>query len=335
MHLKRTGSFLVVLALALSILVGRMLLPAPSSQAATTNAGTAKGRLQLLPRPMHPLHSSALLQTKAWSSVPTPTSLYEATTNARTMYAQGCNAARGAPGLLILDWGQPVYMGYGQYGTYDFGGHDDSDTAILHAVANFAQGVWYCRTRSTNIALAIGESNYYSGNALPLTTSAWYADGQQWGRMVNAVQSFVVNNHYNTVVGIYGAGDLETGWENFTLTSSLVNGYNSVSSRIYFDFGDDAPGHWTNYQVWYVAYGARDNLPIPEIYYNADATYDWHALNLWACSHAGGPMYIRGVMATFIGNTPAQAWSAMYRATASNSCTARTLPWFMFSTYIV
>jgi hypothetical protein len=114
-----------------------------------------------------------------------------------------------------------------------------------------------------------------------------------------------------------------------------VNGYNSTSSRIYFDFGDAAPGHWTNYQEWYIAYGARDNLPLPEIYYNADATYDWEALNLWACSHAGGPMYIRGVMSTFIGNTPAQAWRAMYQAEASNSCTARTLPWLTFSTYIV
>ncbi|HLI09888.1 MAG TPA: hypothetical protein VKV40_25225 [Ktedonobacteraceae bacterium] len=334
MHLKRTISFLIVLTAALSILAGRLLLPVPATQAASTQTGPAKGKLQLLPKPAPRLQSFALLQTNAWSSVPTPTSLYEATTNARTMYAQGCSAAHGPAGLLILDWGQPVYMGYGQYGTYDFGGHDDSDTAILHAVANFAQGVWYCRTPSTNIALAIGQSNYYSGNALPLTTSAWYADGVQWGQMVNAVQSFVANNHYN-VIGIYGAGDLEMGWENFALTSSMVNGYNNASSRIFFDFGDDAPGYWTNYQTWYVAYGARDNLPIPEIYFDADATYDWQVLNQWACAHMGSPMYIRGVMSTFIGNTPAQAWAAMYRATASNSCTAQTLPWFTFSTYIV
>jgi hypothetical protein len=334
MHLKRTISFLIVFAAALGVLVGRMLLPAPASQAAPIQKGPTKGMLQLLPKPLSHLQSFALLPTNAWSSVPTPTSLYEATTNASTLYAQGCSAAHGPAGLLILDWGQPVYMGYGQYGTYDFGGHDDSDTAILHAVANFAQGVWYCRTPSTNIALAIGQSNYYSGNALPLTTGAWYADGVQWGQMVNAVQSFVANNHYN-VIGIYGAGDLEMGWENFTLTSSMVNGYNNVSSRIYFDFGDDAPGYWTNYQTWYVAYGARDNLPIPEIYFDADATYDWQELNQWACAQMGGPMYIRGVMATFIGNTPAQAWATMYRATASNSCTARTLPWFTFSTYIV
>ena len=333
MRIKYLSSFLFVLAMALGMLVGRMFLPSSVMHATAQHTGPTKGTLQILPKPLSIQRSSALRQANAWSIMPTTTSLYEATTNARTMYAQGCNAAHGAAGLVILDWGQPVYLGYGYYGTYDFGGHDDSDNAILHAVANFAQGVWYCRTYSTNIALAIGQSNYYSGNALPLTTAAWYADGQQWGNLVNSVQSFVVNNHYN-VIGIYGAGDLETGWNNFALTSSIVNGYNSTSSRIYFGFGDDAPGNWTNYQAWYIAYGARDNLPLPEIYFNADATYDWEVLDRWACSYAGGPMYIRGVMSTFIGNTPAQAWIAMYQAEASNSCTAKSLPWLNFSTYI-
>jgi hypothetical protein len=330
MRIKYLSSFLFVLTMVLSILIGRMFLPLPVTHAATQYTGPTKGTLQILPKPL-PLRRG---QANAWSVIPTTTSLYEATTDARTMYAQGCRAAHASAGLIVLDWGQPVYLGNGHYGTYDFGGHDDSDDAISHTVANFVQGIWYCRTPSTNIALAIGESNYYSGNALPLTTAAWYADGLQWGNLVNSVQSFVVNNHYN-IVGIYGAGDLETGWENFALTSSLVNGYNSTSSRIYFNFGDDAPGYWTNYQTWYIAYGARDNLPLPEIYFNADATYDWEALNLWACSHVGGPMYIRGVMSTFIGNTPAQAWTAMYLAQASNSCTARTIPWLTFSTYIV
>jgi spore maturation protein CgeB len=133
---------------------------------------------------------------------------------------------------------------------------------------------------------------------------------------------------------VYGAGDLETGWNSFSLTSSIVNGYNSTSTISYFDFGDDAPGNWSYYQSWYIAYGARDNLPLPEIYYDADATYDWQILNQWACNTMGGPMYIRGAMSTFIGNTSAQAWTAMYNATASNACTARTLPWYTFSTYM-
>lgn len=332
MRIKYIASLFFVLVLGLSFLTSRILFPIQATQAVHPQLAKTKGTLQLLPKPLS-RRSSALLSAHAWGAISTTTSLYESTTDAHTMYNQGCNAARGPEGIIILDWGQPVYLGNGQYGTYDFGGHDDSNDAILHASANFALGVWACRTSATNIALALGESNYYSGNALPLTTAAWYTDGQQWGALVNRLHSFVVNNHY-TVLGVYGAGDLETGWQNFALTSSLVNGYNNTSSHVYFDFGDDAPGNWTDYQTWYIAYGAPDNLPLPEIYYNADATYDWHALNTWACTHMGGPMYIRGVMATTIGNTPAQAWAAMYQASASNSCTAKTLPWMTFSTYI-
>ena len=326
MRFKYLASLFLICIMGLGMVAGHILLP---SHAASLQE--IKGTRQLLPKSS--LRENAQFRRVQSQIVPTTSSLYEATTDAHTMYVQGCRAASGAEGLIILDWGQPVYIGNGQYGTYDFGGHDDSDDAIFHAAANFALGVWACRTPITNIALALGESNYYSGNALPLTNAAWYADGQQWGRLVNNLNSYVVSNHFN-VLGIYGAGDLETGWQTFALTSNLVNGYNSTSSIPYFDFGDDAPGNWTNYQTWYIAYGAHDNLPLPEIYYNADATYDWQVLNVWSCTHMGGPMYIKGIMATIIGNTPAQAWAIMYKATASNTCTAKTLPWMTFSTYI-
>jgi hypothetical protein len=326
MHVQRQFASLITLLIVLFMLTTFSVLAAPLSHASSTpGRGPAKDNVQILPQKL-----------KSQGRVPANTvSIYESTTNATAMYNQGCSAAHGAPGLIILDWGQPVYMNNNIYGTYDFGGHDDTDTAILHASANFAQGVWYCRTASTNIAIAVGQSNYFSAQAIPLTTAAWYADGQQWGTMVNNLQSFITNNHYN-VVGANGAGDLEVEWENFTLTSSLVNGYNSVSSRVYFDFGDDSPGWWSNYQVWYVAYGARDNFPLPEIFYNADATYDWEPLSVWACSYAGGPIYFKGVISEAVSgtNSPVQAFSDMYNAEASNGCTARDLAGMIFSTEI-
>jgi hypothetical protein len=325
MHIRRQLISLLMLLIIPCMVIGFNALSARISFASSPWHGPAKDGAQILP---HRLKTSM--------SIPANTiSLYESTTNPVTMYNQGCRAARGAPGLVILDWGQPVYFGHNTYGTYDFGGHDDTDTAILHAVANFAQGVWYCRIGSTNIAIGIGQSNYYSGYAIPLTTWAWYADGQQWGNMVNSVQSFITNNHY-TVVGANGAGDLEVEWQNFTLTSSLVNGFNSVTSHIYIDFGDASPGWWSNYQLWYVAYGAKDNLPLPEIYYNADATYDWEPLDIWACYNEGGPIYFKGAMseAVYGTNSPAQAFSALYNAEASNWCTARDLSGMIFSTEI-
>ena len=324
MHIRRWSVSLFMLLLIPCILFGFNALSGQISFASSPSwHKPAKDGVQILPHIL-----------KSQDSVPAAThSLYESTTNPVTMYNQGCSAAQGAPGLLILDWGQPVYLGNNTYGTYDFGGHDDTDADILHAVANFAQGVWYCRTHYTNIAIGIGQSNYYSGYAIPLTSSAWYTDGQQWGMLVNNIQSFITSNHY-TVIGASGAGDLEVEWQNFTLTSSLVNGYNSVTTRIYFDFGDASPGWWSAYQLWYVAYGARDNLPLPEIYYNADATYDWEPLDIWACSNEGGPIYFKGAMSENVygTNSPAQAFMALYNAEASNGCTSKDLPGMIFST---
>lgn len=327
MHLRRQFAGLIALLIMLDMFIGLHAFTSPMANAASASGNEpAKDNLQILPQKM----------ASRSIGIPANTvSLYESTTNAVTMYNQGCRAAHGAPGLIILDWGQPVYFGNNTYGTYDFGGHDDTDTAILHAVANFAQGVWYCRTRLTDIAIAVGQSNYYSDYAIPLTIAAWYADGQQWGIMINNLQSFITNNHY-TVVGANGAGDLEVEWTNFTLTRSLVDGYNSVTPHIYFDFGDDSPGWWSNSQVWYVAYGAKDNLPLPEIFYNSDATYDWEPLDVWACHNEGGPIYFKGAESENVygTNSPAQAFRAMYNAEASNGCTARYLSGMIFSTEI-
>ncbi len=328
MHVRHKFVSYVVLLVMLCMSIGFTALTKHLSLASSTpwyRYRPAKDSLQILPEKL-----------ASQSRVPINTaSIYESTTNAVTMHSQGCRAARGAPGLIILDWGQPVYFGNNIYGTYDFGGHDDTDTAILHAVANFAQGVWYCRTSYTDIAIGIGESNYYSDHAIPLTPAAWYADGQQWGMLVNRVQSFITNNHY-TVVGANGAGDLEVEWQNFALTSSLVNGYNSVTRHVYFDFGDASPGWWSYYQIWYVAYGATDDLPLPEIYYNSDAVYDWEPLDIWACRYEGGPIYFKGIMSEAVRgtNAPVQAFLDLYNAEASNSCTARDLSGMIFSTEI-
>jgi hypothetical protein len=165
--------------------------------------------------------------------------------------------------------------------------------------------------------------------------SNWYAAGQAWGNMVNSVQSFIANNGY-TVVGAYGAGDLETEWNSFTNTSNMVKGYNNTSSRLYFDFGDDTPGYWSDYDVWYVAWGASASVPLPEIYYTADATYDWEPLDVWACNNEGGTMGFKGTMSEDASGTasPSQPFDDMYNALGSNSCTAGGRGSMIFETQI-
>ncbi len=311
MQTRRLFSACLTFCVSLCLLATFVLAGSPSVLAASrsTSWRPPKDYVKILPKPLHASISPPLYTM----------SLYENTTDTGTLNTQGCNSATGPAGLIVLDWGKPILIGNGVYGTYDFGGNVDSDNAIYTAVTSFVQGVWQCQNQSTNLAIAIGESNYYNGKAIPLTQAAWSTDGLRWGTMINEVQNFITSNHYNTIIAAYGAGDLEVEWVKFKLTKSLVDGYNRATSRLFFDFGDDSPGHWTNYQVWYVADGAKDNLPLPEIYYNVDATQDWEPLSIWACTNEGRPLDFKGAMSTTQGNTPDQAFMDMYNAEESNS----------------
>lgn len=329
MHLRHWFVRLVTLLMSVALLVGATSI----THAATGPNLTARQDLLVsrLAAKQDPLLSK---MARVHPNAPSYTSsYYESTTSPGTLQSQGCSAARGPSGVVVLDFGEPDYAS-GSYGTYDFGGHFDSDNTIFHAVANFIYGAWNCHNQYTNIAVAIGTSNYYG--ALSGSSSVWYAAGQAWGNVVNQDENYSVSNHYNNQIGAFGADDIETEWANYSLSSNFVNGYNSASSRVFFDYGDDTPGYWSNAQVWYVAWGARANVPLPEIYYNADATQDWEPLSVWACSNEGGAIGFKGTMAEYPygGNTPDQAWTDMYNAEGTNSCTASARGQLIFSTNI-
>src|SRR5260370_26460068 len=134
MHLRRQFAGPVTFLVVLCMLAAFNILT-PTASHATTKPyrKSAKDNMQILPNKL-----------KSPSDTPARTiSIYESTTNAATLQNQGCKAAHQAPGLIIIDWGQPVYFGNNIYGTYDFGGNDETDKAILHAVCNVAEGVWH------------------------------------------------------------------------------------------------------------------------------------------------------------------------------------------------
>jgi len=312
----------LILLMSLCFLVGVAAKPTITHAASQPK----KGDVTLLPKRAG---SAPLI-----SAPSSTTSYYESTTSVGTLQNQGCSAARGAGGVIVLDFGEPALVS-GTYGTYLFGsGGFASDTTLFHAAANFIYGAWNCRTSATNLALALGTSNYY-GNLGGASNATWYTAGQQWGDLVNNAQNYSVSNGYDAQIGAYGADDIETEWASYGQSSNFVNGYNNTSARIFLDYGDDTPGYWTNAQVWYVAFGAPDNYPLPEIYYNADATQDWEPLSAWACSNEGGPIDFKGTMSEYpTGNTPAQAWTDMYNAEGTNSCTAAARSFLIFSTNI-
>lgn len=340
MSVRRPRVYLagLLLAAVLSVGAGNFSAQGASAAAAShlrtapTTTHLSKGPGAILPRTV----TSNSIQPNV-SAPSYTTSYYESSTSASTLQNQGCTAARGPSGVIVLDFGEPAYSG-GVYGTDDFGGHFDSDNTLFHAVANFIYGAWNCHTSSTNIAVAVGTSNY-GGWMGSYSTSAWYAAGQQWGDLVNNDQNYSSSNGYSNYIGVIGADDIEVEWAGYSQSSNFVNGYNNTSSHAFFDYGDDSgganPSPWTAYEVWYVAWGAADDYPLPEIYYQADATSDWEQLAIWACNNGHGAMGFKGTMAEYpTGNYPSTAFDEMYNAEASNSCTAGGLSYLIFSTNI-
>ncbi len=242
-------------------------------------------------------------------------SYYESSANSTTLYNQGCSASKGAAGLVVLDFGEQVSLGGGNYGTYDFGNNTVSDTAIYHAVSNFALGAWKCRPKSSHlVTVAVGTSNYGK--------SVTYAAGEAWGKMVNSAESYVTSQKYTSAVAVDGASDIEVEWSSFTAASNFVKGYNHVTKRSLIDYGDGTQGYWTEYDIWYVSSGAgTQEEALPEIYYNADATLDWKVIANSNCS-AGRKLRFVGAMAEAVSgtNSPAAAFDDLYNALASSAC---------------
>jgi hypothetical protein len=207
------------------------------------------------------------------------------------------------------------------------------------------------------------------------TQSGWYKAGVAWARLVNDVESFVVSHHMANELIVDGADDLEEGivfdpgWDQYKSwgtayhSIAFVDGYDSATDQLLYNFGDDEgisadiPGSenynaalnlwnqrmphggsdWTRQNLWYIAYGAKNVLPVPEIYYQPMATYDWEPLSIWACKNKGGPILFIAVINEYPfyhSATPQDEWRYMTDALNSNACTRPMLAKLLFITHI-
>lgn len=206
---------------------------------------------------------------------------------------------------VFLDFGQ-VYYQNGVYGVSDFNNAAFvSDTTVQQAAERYAAG-WYANTGTCpRLHLIIGVNNYdqcrSGGSCTP------YAAGQQWGNVVNNVQTWLNNSGYSWQITAWGGDDMEqpyndpTGkwWDCPTKTRNFVDGFNSnnPSSALFIDYGTAwVPATciayndrgWTASDVYYVAYGAgAPEYPQPEIYRQS-------ALDSWM--NLGYYMFYKGVL---------------------------------------
>jgi hypothetical protein len=257
---------------------------------------------------------------------------YVSTPDPARYYSLGCAAGQAAQangpgsGIAILDFGQPRTWDNGRsFGTYDFGNHLDTIATITAVTEAWLRGWWDCtRPGGPFIRLAAGTSNYQG--------STTFDHGRAWGQMVNEINDWIRANGYASRMAARGASDMELSWNISASTRAWVDGYNAVARYNLYDYGDcegglNPPAGWTVEDVWYKAYGARLNSPVPEIYYEVDATLDWQPLSLWAYTHKGAAIQFVGTLTQYGDDpttlTPTEGWRALHLALGRDPRTAQ------------
>ena len=272
---------------------------------------------------------------------PSTTSWYKTTLGSATTQNEGCTAAKGATGLIILDYGEPYYSS-GSYGTLLTSVNTfASDASIQANVTDFLRGANSCSLTGTNLKIAVGTSN---DNSEGLSTSQLSAAGQAWANIVNASINYI---HANSHITVYAADDIEVDYSTYAEAKAFIDGYHAGTTALLANYGDDPDGangdgsshSWTAQQMWYVTSGAPNEVAIPEIYYSANAT-EWAQLSAWACNNIGRPVDILGTMAQngYEGSlSPDGAWQTMYNTLtqSSNSCVSGSYNHLYYSTNIL
>jgi hypothetical protein len=234
-------------------------------------------------------------------------------------YAHGCAFAQAQPGsavrVLLLDFGAARKLDSSTWGAVDFSNTRFSNSDILAALERAADGYHNCHVRG-GVDIAYGNTNYDLSKSGMSGTDAWYA-GYHQAERAEGLGNYQGAKGYTSQTAD-AAGDLEPSWETAFVTKQLVNGNQAQGWALDYDFGsaDGCPqsgsadglcnNGWHVSDVGYVSFHGLA-LPLPEIYYSANAQQWTVARKVW-----GGDYFFAGVTAsTGVGLAPASAWSAL------------------------
>ena len=307
--------------------------------------------------------------------VGTPISYYVKTTNSNTLASMGkaladSQLAATAPGgfannIVTLVFGQPTFNTASQqctgsnpvadcYGATGFMlGQKIPLSQIASLVEDFVDG-YYNETganSAVHMRIVIATSNH--GHYVTM------AHGQAWAELVNAVASWVKNQGYWGQVDIAGGSDMEPNWNTPGVTRSWVNGYAlAYPQPLLYDIGDAAGcpqdgtsaaagscnNSWTQNDLWYVSWGAKPSLPLPEIYRTDGAqASQWAELSLYGYLRYGTSMLIAATLtesarcqqlagtsspcSAVLLNTPTEALQQLDEALGGDMHTKQTIGW--------
>lgn len=238
-------------------------------------------------------------------------------------YARGCDFAQAQPGgtirVLLLDFGAARKLDSSTWGAVDFSNTRFSNGDILAALERAADGYHNCHVRGS-VDIAYGNSNYHLAASGMSASDAWNAGYQQSARS-EELHEYQVSNGYTSQTSD-AASDMEPSWESPAITRQLVNGDQAQGWAVYFDFGsaDGCPqsgssdgscnNGWHVSDVAYASYGGLA-VPLPEIYYTANANQWTVVRKWWNANTQGGYLFLGVTAATGVGLTPAASWNTL------------------------
>jgi hypothetical protein len=237
-------------------------------------------------------------------------------------YAHGCDFAKGESGsairVLLLDFGAARKLAASTWGAVDFSNSIFSNADILGALKRAADGYHNCHVRG-GVDIVYGNSNYHLTGSGMSTTDAWHA-GYYQAERAEDLGDYQASKGYGSQTAD-AASDMEPSWDGQLITKQLVNGDQSQGWALYYDFGaaDGCPqsgssngpcnNGWHVSDVAYVSFHGLA-LPLPEIYYTANAN-QWTVARKWWNSQ-NSDYFFGGVAAsTGVGLSPASAWNTL------------------------
>jgi hypothetical protein len=310
------------------------------------------------------------------------TSWYMTPGNIATTTQMGCqagqqtkNIAGAQDSLIILDFGQP-WGNSSSMGTIllketrEGGWRITSTSEIYTAVTAFINGYMTCDDGISSLDVAIGTNNFafstgWSNPGCPEDTIRWmcyetnaYNHGVTWAALVRNVAAYVTSNHFDGLITVSGANDIELSWNYPENTIAWVDGFNDNDHNevIFYNYGacEGCPlggstttnptlvNGWTLFKAHYTAWRVSPAWPIPEIYLNNGwNAQQWAFLSRWGVDHGYEKMIFLSALTQLkacggvdtsecptTDNTPQEAWHQLYNAVNAYPSTALiTIPW--------
>jgi hypothetical protein len=248
------------------------------------------------------------------------TSLSALKSNANT---HACTFAQNQPDsntdIMLLDFGAARLLSGGDDGTVDFSNTNFKNADILTALESAADGYHNCRVQGGTI-VEYGNSNYHMSNVGMSNTDVWNAGKNQMARAQD-LSNYQSSKGYNNEGGS-AASDMEPSWDGQLITKQLVNGATAQNWDIYDDYGsaDGCPqsgssngscnNGWDVSDVGYVSYNGLA-LPLPEIYYTANAD-QWTVVRKWWDNNHSSSYFFDGTTgSTGVGLLAGAGWNTL------------------------